>query len=335
MLGPVMVDVEGLALSDEDVELLRHPAVGGVILFARNYQSPAQVRELVTAIHGVRNPALLVAVDQEGGRIQRFQEGFTRLPAARRAGERYDRDPAEGLALAEALGWMIGAELRAVGVDFSFAPVLDLDRGISDVIGDRAFHAQPETVAQLAEACIRGLQRAGTIAVGKHFPGHGGVAADSHLAIPVDTRPFDEIAQADLIPFQRLAGALAGVMPAHVVYSQAAPEAAGFSPFWLQEVLRGRLGFDGVVFSDDLNMEGARVAGGYLDSARAALAAGCDMVLVCNNRPAAVEVVEGLGGRSDGALSKRLERLHGAGPELELADLRAAESWYAAAEALA
>ena len=314
-LGPVMLDVAGFALSAEERERLRHPLTGGVILFGRNYESPGQIEALVAEIHALRNPPLLVAVDHEGGRVQRFRGGFTGLPAVARFGEVYDDNPKRGRRLAETAGWLMAAELRAVGVDFSFAPVLDVGRGISRVIGDRAFHASPEAVADLAHAYMTGMHRAGMAATGKHFPGHGGVEADSHVAIPVDERTYEDIAMEDILPFRRMIDyGLEGIMPAHVIYPRVDPQPAGFSRFWLQQVLRGELGFEGVIFSDDLSMEGAKVAGGVVARARAALAAGCDMVLVCNDPAAAGQVLDGLG-RFDSPVSHlRLARMHGRHP---------------------
>jgi beta-N-acetylhexosaminidase len=309
-LGPVVVDVAGLELAPGERELLAHPLVGGVILFARNYDSPEQLRALTRAIHAVRSPALLIAVDHEGGRVQRFADGFTRLPPMRALGRIYDDDPALAENLAGAVGVVLASELAAHGVDFSFAPVLDIDFGSSSVIGDRAFHSEPAAVARLAAALAGGMRRVGMGAVGKHFPGHGYVRADSHHEVPVDDRDLATIEANDLAPYRALIGAgLAGVMPAHVIYPRVDARPAGFSPVWLQEILRGRLGFDGIVFSDDLSMEGARVAGGIVERGRAALEAGCDMVLVCNAREAAERLLEGLGpARLD---SGRAERIRG------------------------
>lgn len=314
-LGPVMLDVAGFALTAEERERLRHPLTGGVILFGRNYESPEQIEALVRDIHALRNPPLLVAVDHEGGRVQRFRSGFTGLPAVARFGEVYDENPKRGRRLAETAGWLMAAELRAVGVDFSFAPVLDVGRGISRVIGDRAFHASPEAVADLAHAYMAGMHRAGMAATGKHFPGHGGVEADSHVAIPVDDRTYEDISMEDILPFRRMIHyGLEGIMPAHVIYPKVDPQPAGFSRFWLQQVLRGELGFEGVIFSDDLSMEGAKVAGGVVTRARAALAAGCDMVLVCNDPAAAGQVLDGLGHFDNPASHLRLARMHGRHP---------------------
>jgi beta-N-acetylhexosaminidase len=316
-----MLDLAGPALAPEERERLRHPLVGGVILFSRNYQSPEQIAELVRELHALREPRLLVAVDHEGGRVQRFREGFTRLPPVRRLGRLYDENPKRALRLAHAAGWLMAAELRAVGVDFSFAPVLDLDRGTSAIVGERAFHAQPDAVADLAGAYVHGMAEAGMPATGKHFPGHGGCAADSHLALPVDERRFADIAVEDLVPFERLIErGLAGIMPAHVLYPRVDAQPAGYSRRWLREILRGRLRFQGIIFSDDLSMEGAKGAGDMAARARLALAAGCDMVLVCNDPGAADRVLARLEPRDDPASQLRRVRMHGR-PGLEGARL--------------
>lgn len=289
----LMLDVAGTGLDAEDRDLLAHPAVGGLIFFARNYEAPAQLKELVEAARRI-NPQLLIAVDQEGGRVQRFREGFTRLPPMSALARQAGRDPEGAERAARELGRLMADELLQIGVDISFAPVLDLDYGVSEVIGDRSFGADPDQVIRLAGAWIAGMKTAGMAATGKHFPGHGAVAADSHTELPVDRRSLEEIRAADLKPFRALAGELAGIMPAHVVYERVAPEPAGFSPFWLRDVLREELGFRGVIFSDDLAMAGAAAAGGYPERAEAALEAGCDMVLVCNDRQGAVQVAENL-----------------------------------------
>lgn len=288
--GPLMVDVGGLSLTAEDREVLAHPLVGSVILFSRNVDTPEQIAALTAEMRAVR-PELWIAVDQEGGRVQRFREGFTRLPPMRSFGHQYDQDPAGALAAARACGELMAREVRGVGVDFSFAPVLDLDAGISGVIGDRAFHTQPAPATALVRAFMQGMKAAGMMTIGKHFPGHGSVAADSHLALPVDDRSWAEIQAYDLQPFAALAGELDGIMPAHVVYPQVDPLPAGFSPFWLRTVLREQLGFKGLIFSDDLCMEGAVGVGPMQERVDVALAAGCDIVLICNNRPEVLGVL--------------------------------------------
>lgn len=333
-LGPLLVDIAGPALDGEDREILRHPLVGGVILFTRNYENRAQLAALCESIHALRTPRLLIAVDHEGGRVQRFREGFTRLPAARRYGECFDRDEREGLARAEQGGWLMAAELAACGVDLSFAPVLDLDHGVSSVIGDRAFHRQPAATARLAQAWVRGMKRAGMAATGKHFPGHGGIAADSHTELPVDTRPYEDLRQRDLLPFERLiANNLPAVMMAHVVYPDVDEHPASFSRRWIQGELRGRLRFAGAVFCDDLCMAGAAVIGDHVARARAALEAGCDMLPVCNSRAAVTEVLDGLRATPDPASHARLIRLHGR-PGQGDAALRQLPEWRDAAAAL-
>jgi len=310
-----MLDLQGTALDEQEREMLQHPLVGGVILFTRNYENPQQLAELIRDVHALRSPPLLIAVDHEGGRVQRFRQGFTRLPAMRRFGEIYERDRRRARQLAEQAGWVMASELRAVGVDFSFAPVLDLDYGVSEVIGDRAFHRRPAVVADLANALMQGMHRAGMAATGKHFPGHGAVAADSHEAIPVDSRRYEDIAAEDLKPFEQMIdNGMAAVMPAHVIYETVDAQPAGFSPFWLKEVLRRRLGFQGVIFSDDLNMQGASVAGDPVARAEAALAAGCDVALICNNREGALQILRGLSYQPNPVLHARLARLHGRHP---------------------
>lgn len=314
-LGPVMLDLQGTTLDEQEREMLCHPLVGGVILFTRNYENPEQLTALIAEIHALRSPPLLIAVDHEGGRVQRFRQGFTRLPAMRRFGEIYERDKRRARQLAEQAGWVMASELRAVGVDFSFAPVLDLDYGLSTVIGDRSFHRSPQVVAELANALMQGMHRAGMAATGKHFPGHGAVEADSHEAIPVDNRRYEDIAAEDMKPYElMISNGMAAVMPAHVIYANVDPQPAGFSPFWLQEVLRRRMHFQGVIFSDDLSMEGASVAGDYVARARAALAAGCDVALICNNREGALQILRGLELEPNPVLHARLARLHGRHP---------------------
>jgi beta-N-acetylhexosaminidase len=292
--GPVMLDVVGTALASEDIRRIVHPLTGGVILFARNFESRHQLIALTGAIRALR-PDVLIAVDHEGGRVQRFRsDGFTRLPAMRRLGDLWDADEAQALNAATAVGYVLAAELRACGVDLSFTPVLDLDYGESGVIGDRAFHRGPRAVAMLARSLNHGLALAGMANCGKHFPGHGFVRADSHVAIPVDERGLDDILEQDAAPYGWLGMSLAAVMPAHVIYPQVDARPAGFSPVWLG-MLRERFGFGGVIFSDDLSMEGASVAGSVTDGARAALTAGCDMVLICNSPDKADRLLAELG----------------------------------------
>ncbi len=334
-LGPVMIDLEGTDLSQEERELLEHPATGGVILFSRNYQSLDQLTRLCSEIHACRNPHLLISVDHEGGRVQRFKEGFTHLPPAAWYGEQYKKRADRGLRLVEQGGWLMAAELRSCGVDFSFAPVLDLGSGVSQVIGDRAFASHPETVAKLAHAWMQGVHAAGMAAVGKHFPGHGGVEADSHHALPVDGRRFEDLQMEDLRPFERMIHyGIEAIMPAHVIYQKVDQQLAGFSRFWLKQVLRGRLGFQGVIFSDDLSMAATEGAGSYAERARAALDAGCDMVLVCNNRAAAGSVLATLGDYNDPAAHVRLVRMHGRG-RISRQHLHLDPRWSQAVEALA
>jgi beta-N-acetylhexosaminidase len=311
-LGPLMIDLTGTALAAEEGELLRHPLIGGIILFSRNYADPGQLAELVRAIHAVRSPPLIVAVDQEGGRVQRFREGFSRLPPARRIGHEFDLEPRAAVALARSLGWLMAAELRAQGVDISFAPCVDLDNGVSEVIGERAFHASAEAVAQLAQGWMAGMREAGMAATAKHFPGHGAVVADSHHTLPVDRRPLVDLGP-DLTPYRRLiANGLPAVMVAHLLFPAVDSAPASLSSRWIRDVLRGDLGFQGVVFADDLSMGGAAAAyGNVVTRAREALAAGCDMLPVCNNRPSVIELLDGLDWEPEPASRLRLVRLRG------------------------
>ncbi len=314
-LGPLMADVEGYELTPEDRELLLHPAIGGVILFARNYGSAQQLAALVADIHQLRDPHLLVAVDQEGGRVQRFKDEFTHLPPLACLGKIYDKDKARARHLAKTTGWLMASELRAAGIDLSFAPVLDLDFGVSTIIGDRALHQRPEAVAELAQAYQSGMHDAGMAATGKHFPGHGAVAADSHLALPVDERRYQDIEQWDIVPFRRMIHAgIAAIMMAHVVYSDVDSRPAGFSSRWIKDILRDHLHFNGLVFSDDLSMEGAACAGDPVARAGTALEAGCDMVLVCNDREASGLVAESLSSYENPVAHTRMMRMHGRHP---------------------
>ena len=304
-LGPLMIDLAGLRVSAVERERLGHPLVGGVILFARNYESPQQLAELTAEVHALRSTALPIGIDHEGGRVQRCRTGFTRLPAMRRLGEWWDEQPDEARRAARSIGYVLAAELRACGVDLSFTPVLDLDWGRSSVIGDRSFHADPAVVVELAGALIEGVHSAGMAACGKHFPGHGWVEADSHVDLPLDERPFAELAP-DLEPYRRLK--LDAVMPAHVIYRRVDARPAGFSRFWI-DLLRGELGFAGVIFSDDLSMAGASVAGGVVERCTAAWEAGCDLLLVCNSPDAVGELLAGWRPLLDPRRAERVERL--------------------------
>ena len=304
-LGPLMIDVAGTTLTDFDRERLLHPLVGGLILFSRNYESPPQLEALCADVHALREPRLPIAVDHEGGRVQRFREGFTRLPPMRKLGEWWDRDADAAKQAAQGIGFVLASELRARGVDFSFTPVLDLDWGNSGVIGDRAFHQEPAIVAAISAALIEGLRGAGMGACGKHFPGHGWVEADSHIAIPVDERSLEEI-ETDMRPYGLLQ--LDAVMPAHVIYPKVDARPAGFSPVWINK-LRNDFAFDGVIFSDDLSMEGASVAGDIVARANAAWDAGCDMLLVCNTPDAVGELLARWQPVLDPVRSRRVERL--------------------------
>lgn len=307
--GPVIIDVAGTELTADELVRLSHPLVGGVILFARNFESRAQLIALCRRIRALRRPPLLICVDHEGGRVQRFREGFTAIPPMRELGLLWDRDVLAACKRATEIGETIGAELREVGVDLSFTPVLDLDYGTSAVIGDRALHRDPRVVTLLAKSLNHGLLLAGMANCGKHFPGHGFARADSHVALPVDEREQSAILAADAAPYGWLGDALAAVMPAHVVYPKVDPLPAGFSKRWLQTILRRRLGFRGMIFSDDLTMQAAAVAGGIVERAAAALEAGCDMVLVCNQPALAEEVLGGLQWKPDRGFAERFARM--------------------------
>lgn len=311
-LGPLMVDVEGKELDPEDREILAQPLVGGVILFTRNYESREQLGRLIQQIHDVRHPRLIVAVDHEGGPVQRFRDGFTHLPASAQLGSLYRDDVDYALKLTRDVGWLLAIELRAVGVDISFTPVLDIEKKDSSVLKDRSYHSDPQVVAEMAHQLMLGMQEAGMQATGKHFPGHGGVSGDSHLELPVDDRSYEDIYVQDILPFERMIHyGLAGIMPAHVVYRQVDKNPAGFSRIWLQDVLRKRMEFTGVIFSDDLSMAGAHMVGGYPERAEAALEAGCDVLLVCNNRQGVVEVIDRLEPKPNPVLQMRIVRMHG------------------------
>jgi beta-N-acetylhexosaminidase len=318
-IGPIMLDVAGLTLTTNEKEVINHPNTGAVIFFARNYHDPEQITQLIMEIRSARKGQILIAVDQEGGRVQRFQHGFTRLPPACC----YANAPE----LAETAGWLMAAELLAVGVDFSFAPVLDIDCGISTVIGNRSFATDSKQATMLASAFRKGMNTAGMAATGKHFPGHGAVAEDSHLALPIDERDLEAIRAKDLAPFKTLIEeGLEAVMPAHVVFKNVDPSPAGFSPFWIQHILRKELGFKGVVFSDDLSMEGAAFAGDFKERAKLAQDAGCDMLLVCNNPSAAEQVLDTLPITKNPQREMRLAKMQGR-PQMSREQLLHSEKW--------
>jgi len=292
-ISPVMIDLQGTRLTPDDVQRLSNPAVGGLILFTRNFEDTDQLKALVASIRAVRHE-LLIAVDHEGGRVQRFKNGFTHIPSMGKLGSLFEHDAETAKTYAQELGWLMASELIAFDIDISFAPVLDRDHGVSAVIGDRAFSDDLSSITALADCFMNGMHDAGMATTGKHFPGHGAVAADSHTDIPVDERSFEQIDEQDMGVFRDLASRLDAVMPAHVIYPNVCSDPAGFSTEWIQNILRTQLSFDGVVFSDDLSMEGATVAGSFTQRAHAALKAGCDMVLVCNNPDAADEVLENI-----------------------------------------
>ena len=317
MIGALMLDIAGTELTQEDIELLQAPQVGGVILFTRNIKSLAQVRALTDHMRQVR-PEILIAVDQEGGRVQRLKTGFTLLPAMGHFGELYLTEPEKAIQLAEQCGWLMAVEVLAVGIDFSFAPVLDIN-DISDVIGDRAFAKNIQDIVPLAQAFMAGMQRAGMATTGKHFPGHGSVKADSHVAAAIDSRSYDEIYAQDMQSFIQLKPQLDALMPAHVIYENVDPNPAGFSPFWIQKILRQTLKFDGVLFSDDLSMQAACVAGNADARIRAALDAGCDMGLVCNNRESACVALVGIENLPL-PNQERLERMRGKIPKIQIGE---------------
>lgn len=333
-LGPLMVDIAGTELSAEDVRVLTHPLVGSVLLFTRNYRNPTQVAALTAAIRALRTPHLLIAVDHEGGRVQRFRDGFTRLPAMRLLGRCYDEDKRDALGLAQSVGWLMAAELREVGVDFSFAPCVDLDYGVSEIIGDRAFHGDPDAVAALAVATLSGMREAGMAAIAKHFPGHGAVVADSHVALPVDRREYADL-EADVRPYRPLIdNNVAGIMAAHVVFPAVDALPASLSKRWITGVLRGELGFHGCVFADDLSMAGAAAFGDVVARAELALAAGCDVLPICNDRHSVESVLKAFETKVGSAASQaRMVRMRARGGEP--ADVRQSRRWQETASRIA
>ena len=336
-LGVVIADVDGPRLNQTDKERLMHPQLGGVILFARHYESVEQLCALTSGIRALRGADFIIAVDHEGGRVQRFRDGFSAIPPMRALGALWDRDEDAALKVAKDCGYVLASELRACGVNLSFTPVLDLDYGESGVIGDRAFHRDPQVVAALAAALQRGLAEGGLASCGKHFPGHGYIRADSHHEVPIDEREFAAIEADDMLPYKQLiAAGLSSVMPAHVIYPKVDAQPAGFSRKWLQEILRGSYRFEGVIFSDDLSMEAAGVAGGYDARAVAALSAGCDMVLVCNDPVNADVVLAGLAARGTAAVAEsRLAHLRKPAPAASRAPLAGLPRYQVACAGLA
>jgi len=333
-LGPLMIDLKGPALDDEERAWLQEPAVGGVILFTRNYESPKQISELATAIHEARSPPLLVAVDQEGGRVQRFREPFTRLPPMRSLGHLYDEDAAQALTAARAFGWLMAAELRAVHVDLSFAPVVDLDLGLAEVIGDRALHSEASVVTGLAAAFAAGAHAAGMAVVAKHFPTHAGAVSDSHTDFAADSRNYNELWD-DLDPYRHLiATGLPGIMVGHVSFPEVDPLPASLSSWWIRDELRGQLQFGGAILSDDVTMAGAAVAGTCSGRAVQALEAGCDMVLVCNAPAEIAAVIESLAGYVNPSSQLHLIRLRGRQRE-GWDSLRSSDEWQEAHQQVA
>lgn len=290
-----MLDVSGFELTQEEIDMLDHPLVGGLILFSRNYYDQKQLSDLVRHIRNVTRNDVVIATDHEGGRVQRFREGFSKIPAMGSIAHNSDENTKQSSYLCEQFGWLMASELLAFDIDISFAPVLDI-HGVSEVVGDRSFHQLPEKIVQLASEFIKGMHRAGMCATGKHFPGHGNVLEDSHIAMPIDKRNKQQIFDLDMAIFKAIhqQGLLDAVMPAHVIYPDVDDLPAGFSQKWIKHILRQDLGFNGVVFSDDLSMQGAVQMGGIVDRAELALAAGCDMVLVCNDPQGAAKVIDGL-----------------------------------------
>lgn len=335
-LGPVMLDIEGTSLSSDDIRRLLHPLVGGVILFTRNYESSQQLIDLTHEIHALRNPPLLIAVDHEGGRVQRFKKDFTKLPAMRTLGALWDQNPDQAKYLSKLVGYILAAELSACGVDLSFTPILDIDYGQSCVIGDRAFHRDSSVIAHLAQQLMEGLKAGGMQAVGKHFPGHGYIQADSHLEQSIDYRSYAQIEAEDLVPFQKMINSgMAGVMAAHVIYPQVDPNSAGFSHKWLKYILRDTLQFNGCIFSDDLSMKGAGQSNSIVQRALNALNAGCDMILVCNDSESSDELLSGLKWSSTTESTAHVMHMYGERCFRSLEDLREDTTYISARDKIA
>jgi beta-N-acetylhexosaminidase len=334
-IGPLMIDLVETRLTQEEKDFLKHPFVGGVILLTRNFQSMGQLQDLIYEIRSQRHHPLLIAIHQEGGRVQRFCDGFTPLPSCTQYGGYYDRDPEKALDLTELGGWLMASELLSVGIDMSLSPVLDLNSGVSSVMRDRCFHHDPEIVGKLASAFTRGMHKAGMATTGKHYPGHGSVKGDARMKFPIDKREFLEIVENDLLPFIRLIQEdLNAIMPAHIIYQQMDDKPASFSKFWLQYILRDQFKFTGAIISDDLSMAGAAYLGGYTERVQKALEAGCDMLIICNNPMAIQEVLETYSPSLISPCSKqRLLKLCGRF-RYTRAELYSSEAWEAANAAI-
>ena len=331
-LGPLIVDIDSVTLTEEESDYLTHPFVGGVILFSKNYSCRDDLVALIKRIKDLRHPSLLIFVDQEGGRVQRFITDFTDLPALGTLGAYYERDPEKAAIIVRESGWMMATELKSVGVDVSFAPVLDRFNVKSEVIGNRAFHSDPTIICVLAGLYVSVMHGCGMHAVGKHFPGHGSVTTDSHVALPVDERSFDIIRKTDLLPFEfMISCGLSGLMAAHIAFPNIDESAVvGFSELWLQKILRKKLGFNGLIFSDDLSMEGAAVSSSYLARANLALSAGCDALIVCNNKIGIFEILDNYSQVSALGQTRSLELMRGPSCEMSSDVLRATSSWIVA-----
>jgi len=313
--GPLMVDIEGTELQADERERLEHPSVSGLILFTRNFESSEQLAELVRVVRAVKSPKLLIAVDQEGGRVQRFRNDFFSLPALRSLGRVYDDSKETALKYAKDHGYLMASEILSVGIDISFAPVLDLDLGISDVIGERAFAEKPQVVAELAYEYIEGMHEAGMKATGKHFPGHGSVKADSHVALPLDERLYAEIFEKDLWPFRQLIKQnLDAIMVSHVIYPDLDSIPAGFSKTWVTEHLKQKFGFSGMIFSDDITMKAAASVGSHIERADLAIAAGCDCVITCNDSQGRDAIIDNLVFTPSEELQLKINKMRGSQP---------------------
>ena len=333
----MIVDIDSVQLTEEESDYLKHPFVGGVILFSKNYSCIDQLVTLIKQIKSLRYPSLLIFVDQEGGRVQRFRQGFTELPALGSLGSYYEVSPQKAAGIVRECGWIMATEMKAVGVDVSFAPVLDTFSCESKIIGDRSFHSDPDVICALASIYVSAMHGCGMHAVGKHFPGHGGVIADSHIEVPVDNRTFDVIDKTDLIPFKFMASLrISGFMAAHIIFPRVDDTSvAGFSNYWLQKILREKGGFNGLIFSDDLSMEGAAVSSSYFTRANLALFAGCDALIVCNNKAGIFEILDKYSQLQSPNCMKSLEAMRGPSCEIPHDVLRSTSLWKIAAKHIA